>query len=208
MRILKTKFYFLLFAAFMLLNEDDKAITARIVQGDTEAENYLFSCYKERINFLVRARLRGRASKEDHEDIISEIQQAMLISLRKGGFNPDIGKPLEAYIAGIAGNIIGQYFRKLKREKTKVDIDSYHNIENTQNTLSDIIDAERREKLRSCLKRLKKKYKEVLLLRIYEDKSIEEISEQLKLERRRVSERINYAFKLLLKECKKENYFQ
>ncbi len=208
MRILKTKFYFLLFAAFMLLNEDDKAITARIVQGDTEAENYLFSYYKERINFLVRARLRGRASKEDHEDIISEIQQAMLISLRKGGFNPDVGKPLEAYIAGIAGNIIGQYFRKLQREKTKVDIDSYHNIENTQNTLSDIIDAERREKLRSCLKRLKKKYKEVLLLRIYEDKSIEEIAEQLKLERRRVSERINYAFKLLLKECKKENYFQ
>ena len=192
----------------MLLNEDDKAIAARIVQGDTEAENYLFSCYKERINFLVRARLRGRASKEDHEDIISEIQQAILISLRKGSFNPDVGKPLEAYIAGIAGNIVGQYFRKLQREKTKVDIDSYHNIENTQNTLSDIIDAERREKLRSCLKRLKKKYKEVLLLRIYEDKSIEEIADQLKIERRRVSERINYAFKLLLKECKKENYFQ
>ena len=58
------------------------------------------------------------------------------------------------------------------------------------------------------MKRLKQKYREILLLRIYEEKSIEEISEHLKIERRRVSERINYAFKLLLKECKKENYFQ
>jgi len=192
----------------MLLNVDEKTIIARIAGGDSEAENYVFSHFKERIQFLVRVRSRGNIPKQDQEDIISEIQQAILINLRKGGFDTERGKPLEAYIAGIASNIVGQYFRKLKREKTTVDIDLQHHIENSENILSDLIDEERREKLRNYLQRLKLKYKEVLVIRIYENKSIDEIAKQLNLDRRRVSERINYAFKLLLKECKKDNYFQ
>ncbi len=192
----------------MLLNVDEKTIIARIADGDSEAENYLFSHFKERIQFLVRVRSRGNIPKQDQEDIISEIQHAILLSLRKGGFDQERGKPLEAYIAGIASNVVGQYFRKLKIEKTTVDIDLQHHLENPGNILSDLIDEERREKIISYLQRLKLKYKEVLVLRIYENKSIEEIAEQLNLDRRRVSERINYAFKLLLKECKKENYFQ
>lgn len=46
------------------------------------------------------------------------------------------------------------------------------------------------------------------MLRFFEDKSIEDISAQLKVEKRRVSERINYTLKLILKECRKQNYFQ
>ena len=187
---------------------DEKTIVARIAGGDSEAENYVFSHFKERIQFLVRVRSRGNIPKQDQEDILSEINQAILLSLRKGGFDPERGKPLEAYIAGIAGNIVGQYFRKLKREKINIDVDLQHHTENPRNILSDLIDEERREKLRNFLQRLKLKYKEVLVLRIYENKSIEEIAKQLNIDRRRVSERINYAFKLLLKECKKDNYFQ
>jgi len=192
----------------MLFNVDEKTIITRIAYGDSEAENYLFSCFNERIQFLVRVRSRGNIPVQDQEDIISEIQQAILLNLRKGRFDPEREKPLEAYIAGIASNIVGQYFRKLKREKNNVDIDLQHHVENPGNILSDLIDEERREKLKNYLQRLKQKYKEALVLRIYENKSIEEIATQLNLDRRRVSERINYAFKLLLKECKKDNYFQ
>jgi RNA polymerase sigma-70 factor, ECF subfamily len=192
----------------MLFSEEDRTIPGRIAKGDTEAENHLFSRFNERIRFLVRIRLKTKVPREDQEDIVSEIQQAILISLRKGGFDPERGKPLEAYIAGIASNIVGQYFRKQKKEKATEDIDLLQNNENPGKALSDLIDKEQSEKLRIYLGRLKQKYKEVLLLRIYEDKSIDEIAQQLKLEKRRVSERINYAFKLLLKECKKENYFQ
>jgi len=35
----------------MLFNEDEKTIIARIANGDSEAENYLFSRFKERIQF-------------------------------------------------------------------------------------------------------------------------------------------------------------
>ncbi|MDP2363750.1 MAG: sigma factor-like helix-turn-helix DNA-binding protein, partial [Ignavibacteria bacterium] len=65
-----------------------------------------------------------------------------------------------------------------------------------------------KEKIKYALASLDEKYKEVLLLRIYEEQSIDEISENIGIEKRRVSERINYALKLLLKEFKKQNYFQ
>ena len=73
----------------MFLNVDEKTIIARIAEGDSEAENYLFSCFKERIQFLVRIRTRGNIPKQDQEDIISETHHAILLSLRKGGFDPE-----------------------------------------------------------------------------------------------------------------------
>lgn len=192
----------------MLIGINDKTLITKIAEGDTEAENYLFTRYNEKIQFLVRIRLRKKIPLEDQEDIISEIQHAIILSLRKGSFNPDLGKPLEAYIAGIASNMVGQYFRKLKKTKEEVDIDLIENLPSDENHLSNLITEERNNKLRMYLQKLEPKYKEILLLRIYENKTIEEISILLNLEKRRVSERINYAFKLFLKECKRDNYFQ
>jgi len=192
----------------MLFTFDEKSLTDKIVLGDTDAENRLFLHFKERIEFLVRVRLRGKVSADDQQDIISEAKQAILLSLRKGGFDPAKGKPLEAYIAGIVSNIVAMYFRNLSKEKPTADIDSYHSIESPDNPLKEIIDSEKKEKLRRALSQLDHKYQEVLLLRVYDELSIEEIANKIGIEKRRVSERINYALKLILKELKKQNYFQ
>jgi RNA polymerase sigma-70 factor (ECF subfamily) len=187
---------------------DEKSLIDQIISGDSDAENRLFLHFKERIEFLVRARLRNKVSSDDQQDILSEARQAILLSLRKGGFDPAKEKPLEAYIAGIVSNIVAMYFRNLSKEKPKADIDSYHSIESPNNPLKEIITSEKKKKLSAVLCRLDKKYQEVLLMRIYDEHSIEEISNHLNIEKRRVSERINYAIKLLLKELKKQNYFQ
>lgn len=188
--------------------QKSKIIAKRVAERDSEAENELFVHFEKRIRFIVRVRLKGKVSSEDQKDIISEIQTAVLVSLRKGGFDPERGKRLEAYIAGIASNIIGQYFRKIKKVRETVS-DGLDRINpRRENILSDMMTEERSEMLRKCLSRLKPKYREVLLLKLYESRSIAEIAQELKIEPRRVSERIHYAFKLLLKECKKENYFQ
>jgi len=192
----------------MLFTFDEKSLIEKIVSGDTDAENRLFLHFKERIEFLVRVRLRGKVSADDQRDIISEAKQAILLSLRKGGFDSSKEKPLEAYIAGIVSNIVAMYFRNLSKEKPTVDIDSYHSIESPDNPLKEIIDAEKKEKLKYALSCLDTKYQEVLLLRIYDELSIEEIANKIGIEKRRVSERINYALKLILKELKKQNYFQ
>jgi RNA polymerase sigma-70 factor (ECF subfamily) len=192
----------------MLFTFDEKSLIEKIVSGDIDAENRLFLHFKERIEFLVRVRLRGKVSADDQQDILSETKHAILLSLRKGGFDPAKGKPLEAYIAGIVSNIVAMYFRNLSKEKPTADIDSYHSIESLDNPLKEIIDAEKKEKLRWALSQLDHKYQEVLLLRVYDELSIEEIANKIGIEKRRVSERINYALKLILKELKKQNYFQ
>ena len=139
---------------------------------------------------------------------MSEIQEAVLLRLRKGGYDPEQGKSLEAYTAGIVVNIVGQYFRKLKKEKIVVFDELLDSSPNQENILSDMIVEEHHKKIRECLRRLKPKYREVLLLRIYEMKSIEEIAQKLRLKHRRVSERIHYAFKLMVQECKRDDYFE
>ena len=192
----------------MLFTFDEKSLIEKIVSGDTDAENRLFLHFKERIEFLVRIKLRGKVSADDQQDIISEAKQAILLSLRKGGFDPAKGKPLEAYIAGIVSNIVAMYFRNLTKTNSTEDIDKHHKLESFTNPLIEILDYEKKEIVRSALASLDDKYKEVILLRIYEEKSIEEISGKIGIEKRRVSERINYALKLLLKELKKKNYFQ
>jgi len=187
---------------------DEKSLIEKIVLGDTDAENRLFLHFKERIEFLVRARLRSKVSADDQKDIISEAKQGILISLRKGGFDPAKEKPLEAYIAGIVSNIVALYFRNLTKAKPTEDIDKHIKLESFNNPLIEILDYEKKEIIKSALSSLDNKYKEVILLRIYEDQSIEEISQKIGIEKRRVSERINYALKLLLKELTKKNYFQ
>ncbi|NWF90886.1 MAG: sigma-70 family RNA polymerase sigma factor [Ignavibacteriaceae bacterium] len=187
---------------------DEKSLIEKIVLGDTDAENRLFLHFKERIEFLVRARLRNKVPTDDQKDIISDARQAILLSLRKGGFDPAKGKPLEAYIAGIVSNVVALYFRNLTKSKPTEDIDKHRKLESFSNPLIEILDYEKQEIIRSSLASLNDKYKEVLLLRIYEEQSIEEIAKTVGLEKRRVSERINYALKLLVKELKKKNYFQ
>ena len=187
---------------------DEKSLIEKIVSGDTDAENRLFLHFKERIEFLVRARLRNKIPSDDQKDILSEARQSILFSLRKGGFDPAKGKPLEAYIAGIVSNVVAMYFRNLPKTNSTEGIDKHHKLESFTNPLIEILDYEKKEIVRSALASLDDKYKEVILLRIYEEKSIEEISGKIGIEKRRVSERINYALKLLLKELKKKNYFQ
>lgn len=189
--------------------QEDKTLAARIAEGNSQAENELFFCLRKRIQFLVRVRLKEKVSLEDQEDLVSEIQEAVLLRLRKGGYDPEQGKSLEAYTAGIVVNIVGQYFRKLKKEKIVVSSDELiDSSPNQENILTDMIVEEHHKKIRECLRRLKPKYREVLLLRIYEMKSIEEIAQKLRLKHRRVSERIHYAFKLMVQECKRDDYFE
>lgn len=187
---------------------NEKSLIDKILSGDSDAENLLFLHFKERIEFLVRARLREKISLDDKKDVISEARQAILLSLRKGGFDPSKGKPLEAYIAGIVSNVVAMYFRNLKKENHAEDIDKYHSLKDFSNPLSEILDSEKKEKLTKALNKLDEKYRSVLIMRIYDEFSIEEISNQIGIEKRRVSERINYALKLLFKELKKQKYFQ
>ena len=61
---------------------------------------------------------------------------------------------------------------------------------------------ERSKMMAENLAKLKPKYKEVLFLYYYRDLSREEVARRLRISPRRVSERVNYAQKLLKKHLK------
>lgn len=100
------------------------------------------------------------------------------------------------------------YFRNLKKENPAEDIYRYHSLKDFRNPLSEILDTKKKEKLTKALNKLDEKYRDVLIMRVYDELSIDEISHQIGIEKRRLSERINYALKLLLKGLKKQKYFQ
>lgn len=189
---------------------DSRFLSQRIAAGDSQAEHELFQTYEKEIETMVRIRMRYMVSEQDREDVVAEIKHAVLLSLRKGAFDPQTGKTVGAYIAGIGANTIAQYFRKRERgekfvSRTRLDVEP---ISVSGNPLAELLDNECRQELNRCLNKLKPKYRQVLLLRIYEGKSIEEISQQLGIKPRRVSERIHYAFKLFVKICQKRDFFQ
>lgn len=180
----------------------DAELAAKIAEGDRQAESELFYRYDSQIKYMAQIRLRTNVPSHDLEDIIAEIRQAVLVSLRKGGYDPEQGKTLGAYIAGIAYKVVCQYFRKQEKEQA-VQLGLPEGLpQNSPSSLDDMITGERSRKLRRILGRLHPKYEEVLVLRFYEQLGIAEIAAHLNMDPRRVSERLNYAIKKLTELCK------
>ena len=187
-----------------MIEQKEIDLVKKIQSGNSDAENELFSRFDVRIARKVRYSLG--AANADWEDIVSEIQLALLDSLRKGKFDLNKSTSLGCYVYGITMNKVRDYFKLQKRQgvmttnpppENELSAEQEYEFENR----------EMRDMLRTLLGKLKLKYKEVLYLRYYEEFSINQISQQIKLPPRRVSERINYALKLLRKECEKEKYF-
>lgn len=180
-------------------------LAEKIKSGDAEAENHLFLRFQGEIEMMVWARM-SREPAENRADTMAKINAGILQSLRKGSFDPTKGKSLGAFIAGTTYNTIAMYFRKKKTDRKFFDpgsMDDHPEPSANPLQLNEMVSREEITQVKSCLRRLNPTYATALALRFYQDLSIGEMAEMLKLERRRVSERINYGLKLLLKCIKK-----
>jgi len=183
-----------------MIGKEDLELIKKIQSGDKKAEKELFFKFGSKIARQVNYQLG--ANNEDWKDVAGDIQLAVLIAIREGNFDAEKGISLGSYIYGITSNKIKDYFKLIARKKVwtiDVSMDSFESS-------AEEFEFERQEMkkiLRNALKKLKFKYKEVLYLRYYKELSVKEISIKLKLPPRRVSERINYALKLLRIEYKK-----
>ena len=173
-------------------------IINRILKGDREAEQELLLQFIEEIKTIVRHQLGDR--HEYWEDLTNEVCIALIQNLRKGKFDPEKAK-LGSYIYGIAKNKISD-FRRQGMDIIKEDI-SKKEIPIIPEISERFEDEELRDIMRSQLKKLKPKYRKVLILRYYKELSIGKIAETLGIPKEKVSEGIYYATELLRKKCQK-----
>lgn len=179
----------------------DPDFVKRLLSGDSEAEQAFFDYCNRKIRIYFNRSLSS-ISLQSREDLLSIVVKQALINIRNGLYKPERGS-IESYIFGIASN---------KRKNLLTEYNKRNKIFQDSETTSEVIiqpnDSLEQQELANFIANLLDsipgRYREVVYLRYFEKKTIQEISDVTGLEKRRVSERINYAIKLLKKTAKKE----
>lgn len=174
---------------------DSSFIMEKVKKNKTELTiEEIVAKYRPVVSFRVRRSLGS--STPDWEDVVNNIIVNVIEKLQKGEFRGD--SSIGTFIYTITSRRIIDHIR----QKSKVlkhapepnpFLAPYEEIENK----------ERAEVLTKAIEKLKPKYKEVLHLYYYKELSRGEVAQRLSITPRRVSERINYAQKLLSKIIKK-----
>ncbi|MDD8016465.1 MAG: sigma-70 family RNA polymerase sigma factor [Acidobacteriota bacterium] len=150
--------------------------------------------YRPVISFRVRKSLGSY--NPDWEDVVNEILTQAVAKIKSGEFRGE--SSVGTFIYTITSRRIIDYIR----QKTKV---LKHIPEPSAfPDPHDSIEAQERSALiAGAIQKLKPKFKEVLYLYYYKEMSRDEVARELGISPRRVSERVNYALKLIKKQVKK-----
>lgn len=152
--------------------------------------NEVINKYRPVVSFRVRKSLGSQIP--DWEDVVNEIMVNVIEKLEAGQFRGD--SSIGTFIYTITSRRIVDYIRaKSKSLKYAPEPSSFSSPQ------EQIENKERAEHVARCLEKLKPKYKKILYLYYYKDLSREEVANKLGISPRRVSERVNYAQKLLRK---------
>ena len=149
--------------------------------------------YRSVISFRVKKALGG--SNPDWEDVVNEILTQAIEKVRSGEFRGDssIGTFLYVITSRRIIDYIRQKTRVLKHAPEPHPLPDPHEAVEAQ---------ERARHVASVVSGLKPKFRDVLYLYYYKDLSRDEVARELDITPRRVSERVNYAIKLIRKAIK------
>ena len=184
--------------------DPDIDLIQRIQNGDRSAEEELISRLRDRIRMYVSSFIHP--VEDDLKDITSEIEMILLTNLRQAKFDPNRRTSAGTYAYGIARNKVREYLRAKKANKDRIN-DPVMKNSDVPDVTSGIENEDLRRVLRIQINQLKTKYRKVLYLRFFEEMSVSQISKLLNIPPHRVSERLNYALKLLQKRCQKKKVF-
>ena len=155
----------------------DSQLVARYIKGNEAVLETLINRHRDKIFGFIYSKVRNQ---ELTEDLFQDTLFKIVRTLKKGRYNEE-GKFL-SWVIRISHNIIIDYYRKNNKMKKVYDTEEF--------SLFDILhdgslDAEKQmmrqqmiEKIRVLIEMLPSEQKEVLKLRMYEELSFQEISEQ------------------------------
>jgi RNA polymerase sigma-70 factor (ECF subfamily) len=146
--------------------------------------------YRPVVSFKVRKSLG--AHTPDWEDVVNEVITQVIEKVKKGEFRGD--SSIGTYIYTITSRRIIDHIR----QKTKV-LRSVPEPVPLPDPCANAETRERAQMLAQAIQQLKPKFKEVLNLYYYQELTRDQVAERLGISPRRVSERLNYAQRLLRK---------
>ena len=179
-----------------MLNNCDKLTDNELVKRTLNDPDY-FRCIIERYEKkLLRYVLRLSAmSPEDAEDVLQDV----FISVYKNLNGFDNNLKFSSWIYRITHNKVVSLWRKSKNRptvfKNEDNLTLFDDIVDKENILEELMKKDMVREVEKVLKKMKRKYAEVLVLKFLEDKSYTEISDILKKPMGTVATLINRAKK-------------
>ena len=190
------------------MNCEQEAMLVEQAKTDREAFGELYDRHYDLVlNYIVKRTANVHAS----QDIISEVFFKALHNIDKYRWN---GVPFSVWLFRIASNEIANYYRNLKRRKySESEITRWNDTE-TPSTEAELIVAEeeliRNEQYLSLYQQLSilpVKYQEVITLRYFEKRQINEISQMLEKKEGTVKSLLHRGLEKLGKNLKKSATF-
>ncbi|MDE0536073.1 RNA polymerase sigma factor [Tenacibaculum sp. L6] len=155
---------------------DDSVLVKNYINGNELAIELLIKRHQQRLYSFIYSKLQDR---DTTEDIFQDTFIKVIRTLKKGNYNEE-GKFLP-WVMRIAHNLIIDYFRKNNRMPTFNNTEEFDIFsvlsDGALNAESKIIKEQILNDVKELVEELPEEQKEVLKMRIYNDMSFNEISE-------------------------------
>ncbi|MBU2645272.1 RNA polymerase sigma factor [bacterium] len=151
----------------------DADLVLSVLSGNQADFKTLMERYQQKIfSYLYRFLYENRDAAED-------VTQSTFIKVYKNLKTVDTGLPLQPWIFRIAHNEAANYLRTISRKKeSRLDDRQWDHIASPENS-PEIEKEENQAIINRALEKLKTKYREVIVLHYFEEKSYQEIAEIL-----------------------------
>ena len=152
---------------------DDRQLVARVLEGDDVAFEYLFNRYRDAIYRLFVQRLGG---VNDADDLLQETFIKVYINLHR--YRPDY--TFGQWVYTIARNTFIDYVRR-RQEDLPIDDKFTAPPSNNPTPEENIIRKQQRTQIERYLQAMPPRYRQLIVMRFFEEYSYEEIAMKLEL---------------------------
>lgn len=152
---------------------DDRRLAALVLEGDDAAFEYLFDRYHESIRRLLVQRM---GSANDVDDLLQETFIKVYINLHRY----DAAYTFGQWIYTIARNTFIDYVRR-RQEDLPIDERFAAPASNAPTPEESVINLQQRTQIEHYLERLAPRYRQLIVMRFFDEYSYEEIAAKLAL---------------------------
>ena len=152
---------------------EDRELVDRVLRGDDTAFEYLFNRYRDAIHRLFVQRLGG---SNDADDLLQETFIKVYINLHR--YRPDY--TFGQWVYTIARNTFIDFVRK-RQEELPIDERFASPPSPSPTPEESFINLQQRSQIEHYLERLTPRYRQLIVMRFFEEYSYEEIAAKLAL---------------------------